>query len=174
MAARREADRRDLADRAQRLIGERVRIDEHSAVVGRHAVADADEVDPLVVHRPPPDAGDDLLDAIGDCLRLGHARHLVTHNVVAVCLHGGHRQGSEGASPTGLCGRPGSDGLAAAPWAPTPRAPLAAAVLAGRDRPDTDPPPGEPRTTHLPRCAALPAAPLRDAGAEPADRGSVL
>jgi hypothetical protein len=72
--AGRQADRGHVAEAGERLGSERKRIDQDDALIARHGVGRADEVDPIVVHAPRPHAGDDLVHAFGDCLRLAHGR----------------------------------------------------------------------------------------------------
>jgi hypothetical protein len=56
----------------ERLVRERQRVDQDRVDrVGR-----ADEPDPLVVDRPAPDAGHDLVDVVCDRLRLAHRGNL--------------------------------------------------------------------------------------------------
>jgi hypothetical protein len=67
-----EYDRIDATEPRLCIVLEREGVDHHDPVLGAHGVGGADEVDPLVVDRPAPDAGDDLLDGCGDRLGLAH------------------------------------------------------------------------------------------------------
>jgi hypothetical protein len=72
VAPAREHDRLDASELVHHLRGERLRVDHDRAVAGRERIRGAEEVDPLVVDGPAPDAGQHLLDRVGRGARLAH------------------------------------------------------------------------------------------------------
>src|SRR5439155_2779631 len=73
VAARREADREDVAEPDQRLELERQRVDQDDPAVALYRMCRADiAADPLVGDAPAPDARQELLGGLGDSLRLCH------------------------------------------------------------------------------------------------------
>src|SRR5262249_44061245 len=77
------------AELIERLVLHPQRVDQDRASLRRDRVRGAREAtEPIVFDRPGPHTRDDDVDALRNCLRLGHARIIPRAAIVRVCLHG--------------------------------------------------------------------------------------